>query len=205
MDLARGVPPRLDDAERRTLLEVAYQSLETGDERGPARQAITSCESLARPGAAFVTLRRRLSGELRGCCGEVSAWQPLAESVASMTLASARRDPRFVPVTADEVGDLSIEITVLGPLEPIRPQDVEVGRHGLVIRRGGRQGLLLPQVARSQGWDREALLEGLCRKAGLSANCWRQPDAELFAFEAVSWGERKRRGVGGLDRDAAGR
>lgn len=142
-----------------------------------------------------MTLRRRDSGVLRGCCGQLGPRTSLAQSVASMTLASAREDPRFPPVGPGEVGSLSIDITVLGPLERIRPEAIEVGRHGLVIERGARRGLLLPQVATEQGWDRGAFLEGVCRKAGLPPGSWMEADAVLEAFEAVWWGDRESTGL----------
>ena len=84
---------------------------------------------------------------------------------------------------------LTIEISVLGTMEPIHPDDVEVGRHGLMIVCGHQRGILLPQVPIDQGWDREMFLAGLCQKGGLPTGAWELPDAEMLAFEAVYWGE----------------
>lgn len=184
-----GSIPVLNDAERERLLELAREALETGLEGRPTETAETASGGLAAPGAAFVTLRRRETGELRGCCGETRARGSLAASVTSMALASALRDPRFPSVQQHEVDKLSIEISVLGPIEPIRPDEIEIGRHGLVIRRGARQGLLLPQVALDHGWDRSTFLATLCHKAGLPDGAWMEPEVELFGFEALSWGE----------------
>ena len=133
---------------------------------------------------AFVTLKR--NGHLRGCIGNLVGRGPLFQTVWNMALAAAFQDPRFNPLTAAEMDGLSIEISVLGPLEPCPdPQLVEIGRHGLIMRRGGNQGLLLPQVPVEWGWDREQFLAQTCRKAGLPANAWREPDTEIYWFQAV--------------------
>ena len=141
------------------------------------------------PRATFVTLRVRETGELRGCRGEIVARVPLLESVQNNAIASATDDPRFSPVTFGEVPELHIEISVLTPMVPIQAQDVEVGRHGLMIVKGGHSGLLLPQVPVEQGWDRETFLRGLCHKAWLPDNAWKSADAQLLAFEAIVFGE----------------
>jgi hypothetical protein len=136
----------------------------------------------------FVTLHRR--GQLRGCIGYPEAVRPLGQAVIEMAAAAATEDPRFAPVTAGELGDTDIEITVLSPLSPIAPESVEVGLHGLVIRMGGRSGLLLPQVPVEQGWTRAEYLEGICQKAGLPPGAWRDRDARLFGFTGQVFGER---------------
>lgn len=179
----------LDDADRAYLLAMARRILEgyLGDRQEPETE--TDRPSLLEPRATFVTLRRKDTGELRGCRGEVLARRPLVESVARTAIVAAIDDPRFPPVTADELPDLSIEISVLTPPQPIRPDDVEVGRHGLMIRSGPYVGLLLPQVPVEQGWDREAYLRGLCLKAGLPPRAWQNEGVELHAFEAEVWGE----------------
>ena len=144
---------------------------------------------LAAPRAAFVTLRERETGELRGCRGEIVATRPLAESVIEGATAAALDDPRFPPVSEAEVPALLFEVSVLSPMTPAVPGDVDVARHGVMITHRGRRGLLLPQVAAEMGWDRDALLAGVCRKAGLPARAWREPGAELMTFEAEVWGE----------------
>jgi AmmeMemoRadiSam system protein A len=131
----------------------------------------------------FVTLRRRADGELRGCVGVPEPRLPLAEAVEFAAVGAALRDRRFPPVTAPELASLAIHVSVLGPLVPCAAAEVQVGRHGVVIRRAGRIGLLLPQVALEQGWDAHTLLGQLCRKAGLPSGAWRDPDAELLRFE----------------------
>lgn len=138
---------------------------------------------------AFVTLRERRTGDLRGCRGEVVAVRPLAESVMGGAVAAALDDPRFPAVTEGEVTDLTLEISALSPMIPAAPDDVDVARHGVMITWRGRRGLLLPQVAGELGWDREGLLAGVCQKAGLRSDAWREPGARLMTFEAEVWGE----------------
>ena len=106
-----------------------------------------------------------------------------------MAVAAAVEDGRFAPVNPAELGELRIEISALGPLEPIRPADVEVGRHGLLISHRSRRGVLLPQVPVEQGWDRETFLEHTCRKAGLPEDAWREQGVELLGFTAAVFGE----------------
>jgi AmmeMemoRadiSam system protein A len=144
---------------------------------------------LAAAGAAFVTLRERASGSLRGCRGEIVAVRPLAESVVGSAVAAALDDPRFPPVCEAELPGLTIEISALSPMVVSAPADVDVTRHGVMITHRGRRGLLLPQVAAEQGWDRDALLAGVCQKAGLPARAWRDPGVVLQVFEAEVWGE----------------
>ena len=108
--------------------------------------------------------------------------------VAEMAVAAGARDPRFPPVASHELDGLEVEVSVLGAVQPCQPEDVEVGRDGLVIEEGFRRGLLLPQVAMEQGWDRQEFLEATCRKAGLPSDAW-QTGARLFRFEAVHFSE----------------
>jgi AmmeMemoRadiSam system protein A len=138
---------------------------------------------------AFVTLRGRDDHDLRGCIGQMQAERPLVETIARMAVAAATEDGRFDPVRADELDRLAIEISVLGPMHKIRPDQVEVGRHGLLISAGRRRGVLLPQVPVEQGWGRETFLEHTCLKAGLPLDAWRKPGIELLAFSAEVFGE----------------
>ncbi|MEA4855501.1 MAG: AmmeMemoRadiSam system protein A [Solidesulfovibrio sp.] len=138
---------------------------------------------LREPHGAFVTLTLR--GRLRGCIGHIVGDRPLFETIGDMAEAAAFGDPRFTPLTREEFQDIAIEISVLSPLTPCPdPALVEVGRHGLLVRRGARSGLLLPQVPVEWGWDRETFLDQTCRKAGLEPGCWRHPDTKLSWFEA---------------------
>lgn len=132
---------------------------------------------------AFVTLTLR--GRLRGCIGHIVGDQPLLETIATMAEAAAFGDPRFPPLSREEFEAIAVEISVLSPLTPCPdPALVEVGRHGLLVRRGGRSGLLLPQVPVEWGWNREMFLDQTCHKAGMEAGCWKDPATTLFWFEA---------------------
>ena len=132
---------------------------------------------------AFVTLTLR--GRLRGCIGHIVGDKALYQTIGEMAEAAAFDDPRFPPLTAREFSDLAIEISILSPLTPCPdPALVTVGRHGLLVRRGGHSGLLLPQVPVEWHWDREQFLDQTCVKAGLTPGCWKRPDTTLFWFEA---------------------
>jgi AmmeMemoRadiSam system protein A len=177
--------------EKRALLDHARRTLNAHLAGKAPPSFKTESPALLAWCAAFVTLRRRDTGELRGCRGECYPSRPLVDSVALMTIAAATDDSRMEPVTLDEVPELRIEISALTPLKPIEPGQVEVGRHGLMISKGGKSGLLLPKVAIRYGWDREGFLKALCQKAGLPKRAWRDRDARLFAFESDEWGEEK--------------
>jgi len=171
------------------LLRLARQAIEATLAGAPPPEWDADDPELAGRGAAFVTLRHRISGDLRGCRGEIEARQPVAESVIAGARAAAIDDPRFPAVAPAELPSLSIEISVLSPMEPTPAERVEAGRHGVLIRSRGRAGLLLPQVASELRWNREQLLKGVCHKAGLPGDAWRWPDTKLFVFEAQVWGE----------------
>jgi AmmeMemoRadiSam system protein A len=119
----------------------------------------------------------------------VEASLPLAEAVAQMAIAVSRADPRFEPVTADELSGLEIEISVLSPMKPVTPEQIEVGRHGLLVRRGAFRGLLLPQVPEQYHWSRERFLEETCVKAGLPREAWKDPETQIEAFTAEVFSE----------------
>ncbi|MFQ6045952.1 MAG: AmmeMemoRadiSam system protein A [Gemmatimonadales bacterium] len=179
----------LSPEDKETLLRLSRQTLTDYLTKGDLPPRNTDSPALLEHRASFVTLRRRDSGELRGCRGEVVARQPLIESVAHMTVSSAVDDPRFPPVTAEETPDIHIEINALTPLAPILPDEIEVGRHGLMIIAKGSSGLLLPEVPVRYQWDRDQFLAALCRKAGLPEDTWRAEDAVLYGFECEIWGE----------------
>jgi AmmeMemoRadiSam system protein A len=181
----------LTDTDKRTLLSLARQTLLAHLEGRERADVGTESEAAQQHRAAFVTLRTRTTGELRGCIGEVIARRPLIESVARMAVSAGTQDPRFPPASAEELDGLTIEISALTPMMPIRPDEVVVGKHGLMISKGHCSGLLLPQVPIEQGWDRERYLRGLCAKAGLPSDAWRDDDVELRSFEAEVWGEEE--------------
>ena len=139
--------------------------------------------ALAVPGAAFVTLH--VAGRLRGCIGTVERRKPLWQVVAEMAAAAATRDPRFEPIDAADLGALTVEISVLTPVVVISgPEEIEIGRHGLDVRRDGVRGLLLPQVAVDLRLNGERFLAETCRKAGLPGDAWRDAATEIRSFEA---------------------
>ena len=132
---------------------------------------------------AFVCLHK--GKELRGCIGMIEGIKPLRETVREMAIQAAFGDPRFCALDRDELDRIDIEISVLTPLERIDdPTRIEIGRHGLYIRKKHRSGLLLPQVATEQGWNRTQFLEWTCRKAGLPPKAWQEADTEVYVFSA---------------------
>jgi len=181
--------PALSPKDKQSLLRIARQALIDHLNEETVAEYETDSAALLRPRATFVTLRRRDSDELRGCRGECEARRPLIESVTRMVIAAAVDDTRFPPVTIDEVPGLTIEISVLTPLRPIRPGEVVVGRDGLMISRGRKLGLLLPQVPARFGWDRGEFLKAVCKKAALPEGAWEMNDVRLFGFETEVWGE----------------
>jgi len=183
--ITSGISPEFSPAERAALLALAHRSIES-ELVGIRLDLTPPSEHLAEPRGAFTTLH--LNGKLRGCIGYVIATDPLYRTVAETARAAAFQDPRFQPVTEEEVASLVIEISVLSPLSPIRAEDVIVGRHGLLVAQGRHRGLLLPQVPLEWGWAREEFLAHTCRKAGLPPDAWRQ-DAELQAFTAEVFGD----------------
>ncbi len=178
----------LDEQERRELLRIARATLTEYLDSGLIPPGKPHKKSLLEPAGAFVTLKTG-TGDLRGCIGTFAAARPIYATIQDMAVAAATSDPRFPPVTLDELGHLSIEISLLSGLEPIRPEDVVVGEHGLAISLGGARGVLLPQVPLEWGWDRETFLEQVCFKAGLPRDAYRNPAARLEAFTAQVFSE----------------
>jgi len=181
-----GSASYLDAAQRETLLGIARRALEGYVRAGKVPLEEGAQGKLAAPGAAFVTLTK--NGRLRGCIGYTEAVAPLFKVVQECAVAAATEDPRFPPVSPMELPSLRVEISVLTPLVPIRPEEVEIGRHGLMVSQGRMRGLLLPQVPVEWGWDRETFLDQTCVKAGLPPSAWRH-GATLRAFTAEVFGE----------------
>ena len=129
-------------------------------------------------------------GELRGCIGYIESDQELYKTIRECTLNAAFEDPRFPPVTQEELSELKLEISVLSPLVRIYSvEEIEVGRHGIYMVQGFQHGLLLPQVAVEYGWDRMEFLEQTCRKSGLPKYAWDSPASEFYVFEAEVFSE----------------
>jgi uncharacterized protein len=172
-------------AERRLLLRLAHDSIQSPLD-GRELDLTPPNPHLAEPRGAFTTLHLR--GRLRGCIGYVFPTDSLYKTVADTARAAAFDDPRFEPVTPAEAPDLKAEISVLSPVQPMQPDEVIVGKHGLIVSLGNRRGLLLPQVAVEWEWDSETFLAQTCLKAGLPADAWLQ-GAELQGFTAEVFGE----------------
>ncbi len=181
--------PMLGTEDRQVLLRIARTALSEYLGHGRRPQPRTDVPALQEHRAAFVTLRRRDTGVLRGCRGEVRPRQPLADSVAHMAIASATDDPRFDPVTSREVSDIRIDINALTPIALIAPDAIVIGRHGLMVVSPRGSGLLLPEVAERHEWDVPAFLRATCQKAGLPDEAWRESTTELYGFESEAWSE----------------
>ena len=166
------------DEERKILLKLARDSI-AAKLGGEKLDLTPPTPHLAERRGAFTTLH--IEGQLRGCIGYVFPVATLYQTVAETAAAAALEDPRFYPVEAREVPFLQIEISILSPLQPIAPEHVVVGKHGLVVHYQGRRGLLLPQVPVEMGWDRQTFLEQTCLKANVPPNAW-QRGATLEAF-----------------------
>ena len=180
--------PPLTSAQRAGLLVIARRAVRERVRGLPASVPEPHDPGLGSPGAAFVTLTR--GGSLRGCIGYVHPVLPLAETVARCAASAATGDPRFAPVTAEELAELRFEISVLSPLRALSdPGEPAIGIHGLHISKEGRRGVLLPQVAAEYGWDRETFLRQVCIKAGLPQDAWRRgAEIQVFTVESVSDG-----------------
>ncbi len=183
----------LTGAEGRQLLEIAREAVRSGvsghgpDDAPSDPETPDFSENLLAPCGAFVTLK---AGEhLRGCIGLIEAAKPLWQTVREMALAAAFEDPRFMPVTAEELPGLHLEISALSPLEEITSlKQIKVGEHGLLVKKGFHSGLLLPQVAAEHGWGMEEFLRNTCYKAGLHPDTWKKrkknPEIKIFIFTA---------------------
>jgi uncharacterized protein len=173
--------------DQQRLVKLARQALEA-HVRGQAAPAREGGGVLDEPLGAFVSIHNE--DELRGCLGRLDVNAPLAETVADLAAVVSDSDPRFQPVSPAELPSLDVEISVLTPEREIASIDeIEVGRHGLIIERGYRRGLLLPQVATEHGWDVETFLVQTCLKAGLPEDAWRS-GAHIWIFEAQVFSER---------------
>lgn len=180
---------RLNDEEKKYLLKISRQTLEEYVRFRKIPQVQPPAENLRKKGAVFVTLKKK--GVLRGCIGGLSAYEPLYLAVQHMTVNSCSKDPRFFPVTEDELKEIKIEISVLSPpvdvKEPLK--EILIGRDGLIIEYGGRRGVLLPQVPVEYNWDIHTYLREICYKAGLPEDTWKKKEARLQRFSAVVFGE----------------
>ena len=181
----------LNGHEKNELLTLARKSVEYAVREKKAYEPTASAsEALIQERGAFVTLRE--SGELRGCIGYTSAVKPLYMTVRDTATLAALRDSRFPPVSASELPKLDYEISVLSPLRRVLDiRQIKVGQHGLLMKNGAYEGILLPQVPVEERWDRQRFLEETCAKAGMRSGCWKDENTDIFMFTAVIFGENR--------------
>ena len=177
----------LASREKKLLLDVARRALIAAVQRRETLDVLPTEANLMVSGGAFVSLHRR--ERLRGCVGQVSSNQPLIYVVAYCAKAAALEDPRFEPVHPGELAEIEIELSILSRMEEIAPDQIEAGRHGLMVSKGARRGVLLPQVATQFRWPATRFLEETCIKAGFERDAWRDPDTRIEAFTAEVFAE----------------
>lgn len=182
-------PGELDAQDRKQLLGIARHALEQSVSSGKMPKFENDLPRLENKRGVFVTLNK--DGELRGCMGHFEADTPLYEIVARQTVMSAFQDPRFPPVSEDEIAHITIEISVLSEPEPVDSyEDIVVGKHGVILKKSGRGATFLPQVAPDQGWDRDTMLSQLSLKAGLPGDAWKT-GATFLVYTAQVFGEEE--------------
>ena len=177
----------LADREKQLLLQIARNALTRAVQHQPPLLDFVVEEIFHQPGGAFVTLHRR--GRLRGCVGQLPGRDALIEVVMHCARAAALDDSRFEPVEAAELGEIEIELSILSALEDVTLEQIETGKHGLVVSRGRQRGVLLPQVAREFKWQAQRFLEETCVKAGLQRDAWQDPATKVQAFTAEVFSE----------------
>ena len=168
-------------------MEIARKSIEAYLDNHPVPEFDINDSILEAPGAAFVTINK--DHQLRGCIGYTEPILPLYQAISTCAVKAASEDPRFQPLQKAEYPHIELEISVLTPLKKIEDVDkIEVGKHGLMLQKGYNRGLLLPQVAADYGWNRTQFLDATCRKAGMSAGCWKE-NCDIYIFSAEVFGE----------------
>jgi AmmeMemoRadiSam system protein A len=173
----------LSEEDRATLKRIAKEAIEGVLFHG-GKVTREMPEVLKKKMGAFVTLRKNRE-DLRGCIGYIKGVLPLHQTVSEMAVQAAFHDPRFEPVRGDEWKSIDVEISVLSPLRKIKSlEEIEVGVHGIFIEKGFNSGLLLPQVATENGWDRNTFVEYTCYKAGLPKDAWKSKETSIYIFSA---------------------
>ena len=185
----------LTQQEKRELLGMARDAIARAVEKGRGAGGgqdfhAPAGSALAVPSGVFVTIR--VDDELRGCIGYIESSKPLAEVVAEVAVKAALEDPRFPPMDASELALATLEVSILSPLRKIGSvEEIKIGTHGLLLETGRKRGLLLPQVATENGWERETFLDNTARKAGLPAKAWRDPAVSIYVFSAEIVNEKE--------------
>ena len=180
---------KISEKSKNILSHVARNSIQNYLKDKQRTKYSFDIEELLEYRAVFVSLWGRISKELRGCIGHIEAVYPLVEAVSKTAISSALSDPRFKPLTLYELSDINIEISVLSSLNKISPEDIKIGKHGLLLIKGSNRSVFLPKVAISQGWNLKRLLDELSIKAGINKSGWKDRETELFYFESESWVE----------------
>jgi len=180
----------LTGGEKDELMKIARSSVESAvRERKMYLVGATGFPRLEEARGAFVTLKER--GELRGCIGYITPMKPLAQTVRDVAAYAAREDPRFEPVSPAELPLLQYEISVMSPIRRVLDiKEIKVGKHGLIIKKGEIEGILLPQVPVEEHWDRDTFIQQTCVKAGLPTSAWKDDDTDIFMFTALVFNER---------------
>jgi AmmeMemoRadiSam system protein B/AmmeMemoRadiSam system protein A len=191
VEKSTATPFSLTESEKSELLALARASVETMIQtKSPLDPPQSASQALNQGRGAFVTLRE--AGVLRGCIGYTSAIKPLTMAVRDTATLAAVQDPRFPPVTVAELPRLEYEISVLSPLRRVTNiNQIKIGEHGLIMKNGDSEGLLLPQVPVEQKWDKKTFLEQTCVKAGLEKDCWKDEETDIFSFTALVFAEDK--------------
>lgn len=191
IDREKGELPMLNREQRKKLLELARNSIKTYLQTGKKLEVSETDPVLIEEMGAFVTLHKQ--GQLRGCIGNMVGQEPLYLTIRDMAVEAAVDDPRFPAVTAQDLKDIDIEISVLSPLKKVESTDgIEMGKHGVLIRRGFYSGVFLPQVATETGWSKEEFLSNLCsHKAGLPALAWKDKSTQIYTFTAEIFSEKE--------------
>ena len=180
----------LNNEEKKALLKIARDTLDSYLKEGRIPEFKIESTNLKEKRGAFVTLKKK--GQLRGCIGRIVADKPLYEVISEMAIESATGDPRFPSLGYSELKEVDIEISVLTPFKEVGDiSEIEVGLHGLMIRKGFYSGLLLPQVPMEYGWDRETFLQHTCLKAGLGPQEYKDKDAVIYSFCAIVFSEER--------------
>ena len=180
----------LSDANRKELLKLARNTMELYITKGIVLKFESAEPQLTQEAGAFVTLHNK--NRLRGCIGLIEGRQKLYETVIEMAIELARHDPRFEPVSGHELKDIDIEVSVLYPKKKVKSaDDIEIGKHGVIVKKGFATGVFLPQVAAETGWSKDEFMRHLCAdKAGLAPDAYKNKDTEIYVFEAEVFGEK---------------
>jgi AmmeMemoRadiSam system protein A len=179
--------PKLTHAHKQELIKLAREAIKIFVRSGEYFKFESQDPLLNFRLGVFVTLRKEEA--LRGCIGQLQSDAPLYQTVIDTAISSATRDPRFIPVSNQELDQISIEISILSPLAPVKDiSEIEVGVHGVMIIHAGHRGILLPQVPVERGWDRTTFLENVCLKAGLHPDTWKE-NPQFFSFTTLEFGE----------------